>query len=335
MSDDAFAPPAETPAAPGHATRVLLTWMVCGALIGLTLGLTGLVTGTNEAVALVMTLGTVLGSGILGTLAYQLERTWTRDRPALIDHRGRSHRPVHALVYLVPILLCVPAIPWLVMVVTVAMTSLAAGLLFGVGGFALGWAARRLVARHALAEALQLLELGELEAAERKLESIAYGFWSTRGSRGAAHLNLGLVALTTGDLEDARNHYEAVRHGAGAGFAQAGLALVHALEDRIEMAEDALQNAMATGMGVQGQTDTVRLLLALREDGVAAGRELGESLLTLEAGELFRGLLAYARLQSGDETGARRLADAETREGLEHTWRRVVPEIAELQLALA
>lgn len=334
-NDDAFAPPAEIPAPPGNATRVLLTWMVCGALIGVTLGITGLVTGAAEGAALIATLASIVGGGMLGLLVYQLERLWTRDRPALIDHRGRSYRPVHALVYLLPIALCVPAIPWLVIVATVAMTSHTVGLLFGTGGFALGWAARRLVARQALAEALQLMELGQIEAAERKLEGIAYGLWSTRGSRGAAHLNLGLVALTCGELDEARKHYEAVRTGAGAGFAQAGLALVHALEDRVEMAEDALLAAIATGTGVQGQTDTVRLLLTLREHGASAARDLGESLLTLEAGELFRGLLAYARLQTGDETGARALADAETREGLEHTWRRVVPEIAELQLALA
>lgn len=336
MIEDAFAPPAELPRpAPGHATRVVATWMICGALVGLALGLTALITGAAEGVAAATAVAAIVASGVLGSVAYRLERLRAATRPMLIDHQGRPSRPVHAWVYLLPLVLALPAIPWLVMLVTVAMTSLAAGLLFGAGGFALGWAARRVLARQALTEALGMLELGEIEAAERKLEAIAYGHWATAGSRGAAHLNLGLVALTTGELEEARTHYEAVRTGPGAGFAKAGLALVHALEDRVEMAEDAILDALSTGTSVQSQTDTVRLLLTLRANGAEAARDLGESLLTLDAGELFRGLLAYARLQTGDEAGAYALADAATREGLEHSWRRVVPEIAELHVTLA
>lgn len=339
MSDDPFAPPAggDPERAPtGSATTVILVWMICGTLVGLTLALTAQLTGSANPLASSLALGPIALGAVGGWLAFHLDRQVARDRPSLLDANGRSSRPVHALVYLLPMLVCAPTLVWLVMVVSVAMTSLRVGLLFGVGGFALGWAARRIVAQQALAEALQLLELGETALAKRQLVSIVDGYWATRGSRCNAHLNLGLVALTQGDLDRAVHHYRAVGTGVGGTFANAGLALVYALQDRVVDAETTLHAAL-TGPGataVQGQTDTVRLLLTLREHGPRAARQLGDNLLTLEAGSLFRGLLAYAKLQEGDEEGARKLTDVETRSSLEDSWRTVVPEIAELAVAI-
>lgn len=336
MTDDPFAPPSRQEPENRPSTSVVLVWMVTGGLMGFAASLTAQLFGLGTTVAMAAGLAPIALGATLGWLVFQVDRQLAASRPALLDASGRRARPVHAAVYLVPLALCVPTIAWLVIVVSLAMTSLATGLLFASGGFVLGWSARRIVARHVLTEALQLLELGDVEGAEAKLEGLAQGVWATRHSRDTAHLNLGLLALTSGDFDLASRHYEQVREGIGGTFARAGAALVFALEDRFDAAEDAILEALSGpgAMAVQGQVDTVRLLLALRQKGAEAARELGERLLEDQAGDLFLGLLAFARLQTGDEAAARQLATGGTLVELDTTWRRVVPEIAYLTLAV-
>lgn len=324
----AFEPPEHADDEPSALPGVLLAWMVAGTVLGCAVGLTFQLTEIPGA--LPGALGTLFGTTGLGALAWSLERRWSCARPAILDARGRLQKPPHALLYALPIALSVPGLLTLVVVSTVAMDSALPALVFGIGGFGLGWACRRLLSTHRLTEALQALEEGDAARGRALLESLEGGWLSTRRGRTTARLNLGMLALGEGDLARAGRWYGRADAPEGRVFAQAGLALVRLLEDRLDEAEAVLMEALACpgSETVQGQLDLVRLLLVFRQDGAEAARRLGRSLEGPEAGELFIGVLAAAHLLCGDLDGARSRVDARQRSILEQSgWARLVPEI--------
>ncbi|MCB9668493.1 MAG: hypothetical protein H6736_02845 [Alphaproteobacteria bacterium] len=310
---------------------VLLAWMISGAVLGVAAGLTAQLTG--QGTSQVLPALCLAGMTTLGLVAWTIDRRLAEARPAVLDARGHLGRPPHALVYAIPLLAAAPALLVLVVVGSVGMKSFLPALVFGVGGFGLGWAARRLVSSHRLTEALQALEAGEVAVARERLEALESGWISTRRGRTTARLNLGMLALGEGDLERAGRWYLTVDDALGQTFARAGLALVRVLEDRLDEAERVLHEALASpgSSGVQGQLDAVRLLLTLRQEGPEAAAELGVSLEEPHSGELFRGLLALALLRAGRPQDAARVADPALLAVLDDSgWRAVIPEIAEL-----
>ncbi|MCB9674260.1 MAG: hypothetical protein H6737_04035 [Alphaproteobacteria bacterium] len=330
---DAFAPPSEAPARTPLAGTVLLAWMMSGGVIGLAAGLTSQVLGFDPRVATPLGIGSIAAMTIAGGIALQVERARAKHRPAVLSERGRHERPLHAALFAIPMAFAVPALVALVVVGSVATSSLVPAVLFGTGGFGLGWAARRVASSHTLTAALEALETGDTARARELLQRLEVGWMSTRAGRTTARLNLGMLALSEGDLDGAARYYETIASEPGRSFARAGLALVRVLQDRLEEAEAAVLDAMGAEQahGVQGQIDTVRLLLVLRKDGDQAARAMGEQLLTMEAGELFRGVLALLRRRAGDAAGAGELADAHTLQALEESgWAGVIPEISEL-----
>lgn len=316
---------------PSYLLSAVGAWMTSGTLAALAVALTLQLTGTPGA--LEASLFVLLGSTLAGLAAWKTDRALAEGRPAVLDQRGKLRHPPHALVYGLPLVFAVPSMLVLLLVATVAMGSGLPALVFGIGGFGLGWASRRLVSTHRVTAALQALELGETQAARTQLELLEAGWMSTRGGRTTARLNLGMLALSQGDLQRAAVWYGRVRDGRAAPLAQAGLALVRALEDRLDEAEALVIQALAAenAEDVQGQLDAVRLLLTLRQEGAHAARSLGRTLSQPGSGELFRGLHAYATLQAGFADEALSLTAGGLCRALEDSgWGRIVPEIGEL-----
>ncbi|MEZ4317831.1 MAG: hypothetical protein R3F61_10015 [Myxococcota bacterium] len=330
---DEFAPPRETSGRATMVGTVVLAWMLSGATIGLAIGLTAQLTGVDPRLTNPVGIGTIALMTAAGVVAIQVERSLAKSRPTVLSAVGQRERPLHAALFAIPLALATPAVLALIVVGSVAMDSLAPALFFGMGGFTLGWAARRVASSHGLTAALEALEVGDTAEAQRLLEGLEAGWLTTRNSRTAARLNLGMLALSAGDLDRASRYYRDVHGGPAETFARAGLALVYTLQDRLDEAEAAVLDAMGGSAlhAVQGQIDTVRLLLVMRREDDTAARTFGEQVLAADAGELFLGLLALLRLRTGDEPGARDLCDATTRGALEESgWRTVIPEIAEL-----
>ncbi len=335
MPDDAFAPPLpeDTPVRTPASGAVLLAWMMSGGAMGIAVGLTAQVLGTATTLAMPAGMACIALMTIGGLVALGVERRLSRNRPAVLARSGRHERPLHAGLYAIPLALALPPLGVLVVVGSVATSSLVPALVFGVGGFGLGWAARRLASSHTLTSALEALEVGDLGRARELLTRLEAGWISTRSGRVTARLNLGMLALSQGELDQAARYYESIDSGAGRTFAQASLALVRVLQDRLDAAEQAMHTAMegpAVHL-VQGQLDTVRLLLLMRTEDDATARHTGEQLLTADAGELYRGLLGLLRLRGGDSSGARTLVDQHTRDALATSgWPGVIPEIDDL-----
>jgi hypothetical protein len=335
MPDDAFAPPLaeDQPVRTPASGAVLLAWMMSGGAMGVAVGLTAQLLGTATALAMPAGLACIATMTIGGLVALGVERRLSRNRPAVLARSGRHERPLHAALYAVPLALAIPPMLVLVVVGSVATSSLVPAMVFGIGGFGLGWAARRLASSHTLTSALEALEIGDVRRAHDLLTRLEAGWISTRSGRVTARLNLGMLALSQGELEKAALYYEGIDSGPGRTFALAGLALVRVLQDRLEEAEHAMHAAMEGSAVhlVQGQLDTVRLLLLMRTEDDATARHTGEQLLTAESGELFLGLLGLLRLRSGDTPGARALVHHHTRDALATSgWSDVIPEIDEL-----
>jgi hypothetical protein len=330
---DAFAPPTEAPTRASASGTVILAWMMSGGALGLAVGLTAQLIGVDDRLTTPLGFGAIALMTVLGVIALQVERAQSRNRPAVLSKNGRHERPLHAALYAIPLLLAVPALLVLVVVGSVATDSLVPALIFGTGGFGLGWAARRVASSHTLTAALEAMEIGDLDEARRLLQRLEGGWVSTRAGRTSARLNLGMLALSEGELDRASTYYRTIASGPGRTYAQAGLALVHVLQGRLQDAEDAVLEAMSGpgAHGVQGQLDTVRLLLVMRRDGDDTARSMGEQLLAADAGELFRGLLALLRFRAGEPNAARELADPHTVHALDESgWSAVIPEIDEL-----
>jgi len=330
---DEFDPPQEVGPRTPLVGTVLLAWMASGAAIGLSVGLTAQLTGVDAGLTSSIGLVCIALMSIAGVAALQVERSLARSRPAVLSRNGQHERPLHAGLYAIPLALALPAIGVLVVVGSVAMSSLLPALIFGTGGFVLGWGARRIVSSHALTAALEAIEVGDLAEARRRLQQIEAGWLATRSGRTSARLNLGMLALSQGDLDRAAAYYLTIEGGSGRAFAQAGLALVRVLQQRLEEAEHAVLQAMNSPGShvVQGQLDTVRLLLLMRQEDDESARGLGDQLLNADAGELFLGLLALLRLRTDDWAGAQQLIDPHTRRALEESgWGQVIPEITEL-----
>lgn len=327
-----FEPPVERATRPALAGTVVLAWMMAGAAVGMAGGLTAQMVGMPPSVASGLGIGLTALTTLAGVIAFWVERGLSKSRPALLDGHGRMSRPLHGALFALPILIAGPALLTLIIVGSVATQSLVPALIFGVGGFGLGWAARRVASAHTLTAALEALEAGDILDAKARLHRLDAGWGATRSGRTMARLNLGMLALGEGDLDRAASFYGQVETGAGSAFARAGLALVRVLQDRLDEAEIVLLEAM-NGPGstvIQGQVDAVRLLLLMRRNDPAA-KPMAEQLLTEESGELFRGLLALLRVQNGDSAGAQSLMDRNTSQALEESgWREVIPEIAEL-----
>lgn len=310
---------------------VLLSWAVAGCVFGAALGLTAQLVGSGAALALP---GLVVVVALLaGAASWVVERSFAQGRPAVPDTRGRLRRPPHAAITAGPLLLAVPGAMALVVVGSIAMQSLVPAVIFGLGGFALGWTSRRLISAHRLTEALQALEVGDEVEARRVLEGLETGWLSTRTGRVTARLNLGMLALGRGDLGAAGRWYEQVDASAGRAFARAGLAMVRVLEGRLDEAERHVLEALASPASdaVQPQLDAVRVLIVLREEGASAAVRLASSLHGEAAGDLFLGVYAAACLRADELGRARDLLDDSLRSSLEESgWASVVPEVAEL-----
>jgi tetratricopeptide (TPR) repeat protein len=235
-------------------------------------------------------------------------------------------------VFVAPVVVGVAGLLWLVVVASVRAGSLAPGVGFLVAGLGLLAVVRPLVTREVVTRALEALGRGDLDAAERGLRRIAGSRLASRASRAGASLNLALLALHRGDVDDAERWYVAAGAGAGAPWAATGLALCAVLRGRYDDAEQHLADAIARGRdrGVLREVDGVRALMVLRRDGAEAAAELGDRLISPEAGLLLRGVVAAARRRLGDSEGADVALGGLGRDDLVASGLAVaVPEIAE------
>ncbi len=279
---------------------------VCGSIAVAALG------GPDWIPPLAAALGGGAG-GMIGLGVARIERWQALERPAVVDPRGRSRRPVHAAAHLIPAAIGTAALVGLGGILAFAgETPWAVGacLAVGLGSLAL---VRKLLGEHALARALEAAEAEEPLDASRRLERLAGAWWAPRVVRDGARVNLGMLALTRGDIEGARRALVVTAGPAGA-WASAGRAMLLLLDGDLAAAEVELLDVVTGPYArfLQPQTDAVRLLLVLRREGDVAARALGEHLIAPGATPLFVGLLADLRRRGGDEAGARALLDPST-----------------------
>jgi Flp pilus assembly protein TadD len=333
-SADAFAPPVETEPPLIGLALTASAWAMAGAALGTAIGATlHLLDIVPEVVPI--GLATALIAGILGVVAWTLERRASRGRPEVLDGHGRHARPFGVWLLALPLALGVGSLLALVVIGTVHTGSVEVGVAFGV--VALGFAAlgRPLVVSHLLGNAVQAAVTGDRVRAERVWGRLARAWWVTRSGRDQAALNLGLLSLQGGDLDQAEHWYRLPRSPRAGAFAAAGLALVLVLRGRLEEAEALLVRASAGGRATQSEVDGVRLLLVLRRDGPGEARALGERLFGPDAGLLFLGVLATARRGDGDPAGAAQLWAVGLGEALARSpLTGVVPELTELMQRL-
>lgn len=296
--EDPFAPPEA--ASSGEAVQgvvVVGTWGMAGLCVGAAVGL-----GLATSVAAVALVG-ALGLGFVGGVAFLLERRAAASRKALVDSRGRLVQPLSTWLSAVPIALGGLGVAALAGLWSMRSNSMAPilslAILFGV----LGAVVRPMVARRALTSAVVAIEHGEPERARRALEGLERGLLPTRPVREMARLNLGLISIHAGDLDDAAIWFQ---RAGGSAHAATGLALVRAVQGSFHEAEALIGVAMRAKdtQHAHAEIEGVRLLLVLRRDGSSEARKAGERQLGPDAGSLFQAVLAAARMGEGDESGA-------------------------------
>lgn len=333
---DAFRPPQSVAPRDGAnlgAVTVLwmLSWATVGAGIGAMMhrfGITGFVP------PLALGLGTI--GGMAGLIGYRTERAAARSRQGLVDGRGRLVHPMAPWVMGIPMFLVAAGLFCLVYVGT-ADRGWAPAAALGLVALAMALVLRPFWSSQSLSSAVALMEHGDNAGARRGFERLANALWVTGGARRLARLNLGLMSLREGALDDASRWYGAAGAGEGNALASTGLALVRVLEDRYEDAEKLLQDAGTSPDGRHAQTeiDAVALLLTLRKHGPAECVRQAERAWLPGQGSLFLAVLAAARARLGDADGARALLEEPAvQAALEHGFGDVVAELRELRWEL-
>jgi hypothetical protein len=331
MSEPFDAP--EFDAAWGAVVGVIGAWMLTGAVLGTVAGVLTDAMGLSTRGPFLAGVSFVLGAGLAGMVAFRVERSRSLARPSLVDARGRRTRPVHAALYLAPIGVALPS-----MILLGILGSLRTQSPFPAIAAASLWVAlvgmgRRLVHGHRVRLALEADEVGDRRGAIAAFHVVAGTWWSSVASRRAAHLSLGMMHLELGELEAAARSLVAVRGGRAETLARPALALVRLLQGHNHVAERLVREAAAGGGGpvVQTQADAVRVLLVWRNEGLEAGRGVGERLLGPGAGGLFLGVLAALRQADGDHTGAQTALAGGVLESLqERGLDQLVPELRAL-----
>jgi hypothetical protein len=326
---NAFEAPAEEQESDSWAwVTVLVAWGLAGATVGTAIGATLQVASLLQNGA-ALGLGAALFGGFAGGGALILERSRSEQRPELVDTRGHRSRPLHGLLLAIPVGLALPALGWLVVVVSLGWSSWVPAVVFSMLAVGVAWGGQRVWSSHRLTLALERLELGQRDRAVRDLELLARSWLASRGVRTAARLNLAMLALTEGDGDGAVDWADAPSPSSAAyAWAAVTRALGHLLRgDALDEVEDCLQKAVS-GPGaraVQPEADAVRVLLVWRREGEAAARLVAEELWGPAATTLHRALLLVLRRQSGEAVDD---LDTEEVEGLLHgALGRAIPEL--------
>ena len=305
---------------------MLGSWGLAGASVGSAVGGVLQVTqGMAGASSWAGTLG-IGGGALLGAVALVIERRQAEQRPLLLDARGRGARPLHGVLFAIPVLAAIPALLVLGVVATIGMGHIAPFAAFGVTAGAVAWAGVRVWSTHRFTSALEDLERGDVEQARERLAALATSLTASRSARTAARLNLGMMALQEGQGADALLWYDAIGSGGAMAWALAGRALALLLVDRADAAATALSEAVASPAArqVQEQLDAVRVLLVWRTEGAEAAKVVGERLASPAATPLHRALLAALRAEEGSR-------DDEVMALLASGLGRAVPELATLR----
>lgn len=281
---------------------VVVAWALAGATVGTAVGAT-LQVGGWLANGAPIGLGSAAFAGIVGAGALVLERSRADRRPELVDTRGQRSRPLHGALLAVPVLAALPALAWLVVVVSLGWSSPVPALVFSMLGVGVAWGGQRVWSSHRLTRALEHLELGQRDRAVRELEALAGSWVASRGVRTAARLNLALLALAEGDGDAAVDWAEVPSPRSGAyAWAAVTRALGHLLRgDAPDEAEDWLHKAVS-GPGaraVQPEADAVRVLLVWRREGPQAARQVAEELWSPGSTTLHRAMLMVLRRDAG------------------------------------
>ncbi len=307
---EAFAPPAERETYSGNLTSVVAAWAMAGATVGTGAGALLQLTGQIPSAA-PPGLAAACAGAVLGIGAWLVDRRASAGRTAVVDGKGRWTRPASAWLMALPLAAGALGISSLVVLGTVRSGALEYGFAFLAILFALLWFTRPIYSHSKVGTAVALAQSGDVDAARRAFLAVADGWWITATARAMAQLNLGLLALQDGDLVMAERWYRLPAKGKTGAFAASGLALVHVLNGRYELAQDTLHKATSLGgASLQVEVDGVRLLLVLEREGPEAAYELGERLLAPNSGGLFCAALAVARHQTGRREEARELVDA-------------------------
>jgi hypothetical protein len=307
---------------------VLVAWGLAGATVGTAAGATLQVLSIVENGAPIG-LGAALFGALVGGGALIVERSRADRRPELVDTRGQRSRPLHGLLLGLPVLVSLPAIAWLVVVVSIGWASWVPAVVFSMLGVGVAWGGQRVWSSHRLTRALEHLELGQRDVAVRELELLARSLTASRGVRTAARLNLAMLALAEGDGDAAVEWAEVPAPSSGAyAWAAVTRALGHLLRgDAPDEAEDWLLKAVS-GPGaraVQPEADAVRVLLVWRRDGAGPARRVADELWSPAATTLHRAMLLVLRQQSGEPADDLRTEEVE---GLLHGGLgRAIPEL--------
>jgi hypothetical protein len=334
--------PFEPPSEPVHARdseaalMPIVVWAMAGACIGVGAGFTADMMGWDNAAILFGFGGMVTGGGV-GWLAHRIDRARAQARIAISDARGRRVRPIATWVLAAPLGLLVLGLLWLVVIGTIRAETPWAGA--ASLGLTIGVASlfRPLWTRGALGRAVVAAESGFDDEATRLFSAIDRGILYPRKARAMARMNLGLLALRAGRLEEAAEMYSRVHHIKARPFACTGLALTQTLQGEFGEVGELLNEATRLGgRATQGEVDGVRLLVVLRTEGPADAVALGTRLLAPGVGSLFLGVLTVAHHAVGDEVGARALVTDELRRGLQDSGLDVVvPEIGTVMASLS
>jgi len=311
-----FAPPREATEGSTALLVALTVWLVAGACVGLAIGVFVEINGVLPAVLPASAAGAGL-FGVAGVGAARLERRMSERRTAVVDARGTMQRPVAGWVTGVPLGLVVASCAALVVLGTVRADSMVPGVAFGLIAVGVATLFVPLASRQAIARAVEAVEQGRHDEARARFLAIAGRPWVGESRRSLARLNLGLLALIDGDLQDAMRWYDQVRHPRITPFAPSGTALPAVLAGDYAKAEDRLGRAMTGATrAVQGEVDGVRALLVLERDGPAEALDLCERISGGPVGALFLGVMAAAKAGVGDRAGAEAILTPDVRASL-------------------
>lgn len=221
---------------------------------------------------------------------------------------------------LLPGWLALPALAWLAVAGSVAVSSAAPVLILGGLAVAIAFSLRR--GHHGLRLRTLLDRLAQGDAAARSELSRVAGASALRfgsGQRDQAAMALGMDALGRADLVGAARWLDLVSTPGLRGWAVAPRALVDVLRGDLDGAERRLRSLTDQEMdGVaRALADEVRVLLLLRRDGIDAAMHLAQGLHGPAAGGLLHGLLAWLHLARGDEDQAEALLDPPGRAKIE------------------
>jgi hypothetical protein len=332
-----FAPPAETRSSGPMGWMVVVAWALGFGALACAVGAYGVYAWVSFPLEKLVFGSSAVG-GVVGGVGFRLERRWALRQPALLDGRGRAVRPVALWVNGVPLVLGAAGLAGLLWVASLRTGSYVPGLLTIAvlyGAVAFG---RPMVAARQLGRGVEWMEAGDIDSARDRFIALEDTPWAPRAVREMAALNLGLIALLSGELDTAAACYERGGARRGKALAATGLALVLALRGDTSTADDLLRRAASgtEARSAQAEIDGVRLLVALRRDGAGEAAALAERLWTPGAGSLFLALRAAARWQSGDREGARTLAsDPAVQDALASGFVEVIDELRMLRIHLS